>query len=157
MEINYFIRKAEKKDIYLTFDLSNDPVVRENSINSKEILWKDHLDWFGKKINDSNYIFYVIFDNKGEFIGQIRYEINNSTAVVSISITKNFRGKKLSIPLLIKTAKKIFKERDNIKEIHALIRPNNIPSIKSFQRAHYLFGKTTKINNEIFSVYILSR
>ena len=48
-------------------------------------------------------------------------------------------------------------EREDIKEIHALIRPNNIPSIKSFQKAHYCFSKITEINSEIFSVYVLNR
>jgi len=157
MGINYFIRKAEKKDIHLVFDLSNDPLVRENSIDSKKILWKDHLDWFGKKINDSDYVFYVILDDKGEFIGQIRYEINNKIAVVGISITKKFRGKKLSVLLLNETARNLFKEKESVNEIHALIKPDNIPSIKSFQMAHYLFKKNTWINGEVFSVYILNR
>lgn len=157
MEINYFVRKAEKKDINLIFDLSNDPLVRENSINSKKILWKDHSDWFEKKINDSDYVFYVIFDDKGEFIGQIRYKINNNIAVVSISITKNFRGKKLSAPLLNKTARTLFKEKENVNEIHAMIRPDNIPSIESFIMAHYLFKKNTWINGGVFSVYVLKR
>ena len=157
MGINYFIRKVEKKDIHLIFDLSNDPLVRENSINSKKILWKDHLDWFRKKINDNDYVFYVIFDDKGEFIGQIRYEINNKIAVVGISITKKFRGKKLSVPLLNETARNLFKEKESVNEIHALVKPDNIPSIKSFQMAHYLFKKNTWIKGEVFSVYILNR
>jgi UDP-2,4-diacetamido-2,4,6-trideoxy-beta-L-altropyranose hydrolase len=157
MKINYFIRKAEKKDVHLIFDLSNDPLVRENSINSKKILWKEHLNWFEKKNNDSNYVFYVVFDDKGKFIGQIRYEINNNIAAVNISITKNFIGKKLSVPLLNDTARTLFKENENMNEIHALIKPDNIPSIKSFQKAHYCFSKITEINSEIFSVYIFNR
>jgi len=157
MKKNYVIRKAEKKDIYLIFHLSNDPVVRENSINSKEIQWKDHFDWFEKIIIDSDYVFYVIFDNKGELIGQIKYEINNNIAVVSISITKNFRGKKLSVPLLKDTARTFFKEKENVNEIHAMIKPDNIPSIKSFQMANYRFEKNTLINSEVFSVHILNR
>lgn len=157
MGINYLVRKAEKKDIHLIYDLSNDPLVRKNSINSKKIPWKEHLNWFEKKINDKNCVYYVIFDNKGEFIGQIRYEINNNTAIVSISITKYFRGKKLSVPLLKDTARLLFKEKENVNEIHALIKPDNIPSIKSFQMAQYVFKDNTLIDGEVYSVYILNR
>ena len=157
MDINYLVRKAEKKDINLIYDLSNDPLVRKNSINSKKIPWKEHLNWFEKKINDKDSVFYVIFDDKGEFIGQVRYEINNNTAIVSISITKYFRGKKLSVPLLKDTARLLFKEKENVNEIHALIKPDNISSIKSFQMAQYVFKDNTLIDGEVYSVYILNR
>jgi len=157
MDIKYLVRKAEKKDINLIYDLSNDPLVRKNSINSKKIPWKEHLNWFEKKINDKDSVFYVIFDDKGEFIGQVRYEINNNTAIVSISIAKYFRGKKLSVPLLKDTARLLFKEKENVNEIHALIKPDNISSIKSFQMAQYVFKDNTLIDGEVYSVYILNR
>ncbi len=42
------------KDVY---ELANDSVVRQNSFNSNEIKYDDHIKWYLNKINNKDCIF----------------------------------------------------------------------------------------------------
>jgi hypothetical protein len=63
------IREATQDDVKIVFDLSNDPVVRSNSIRPGLIDWDEHQRWFAKKILDKNCIIFLAFKPEGEFIG----------------------------------------------------------------------------------------
>ena len=131
--------------------MSNEKIVRQNSLHTKDIRWEEHVEWFNKKIKGYNHFFFVAFSDSNEFIGQIRYAIENDVAEVSISITKEFRGKNLSVKLLKDTSDIIFKKRKMLKKIHAYIKVKNIPSTKTFERAGYIFKKKVKrLNTEQF-------
>ena len=45
------IRLATPDDCKRVFDLSNDPIVRANSIHSETIKWEEHCVWFQKHIH----------------------------------------------------------------------------------------------------------
>ena len=157
MEINYIIREAETRDSRFIFDLSNEKIVRDNSIKKRKIDWEEHIKWFNKKLNDNNYEFFVIYDEHNNFIGQIRYEISDDKAVVSISITKNFRGEKLASKILADSATILFRNREKIERVFAYIRKENIASLRAFEEAGYIFEKSLNINNENYKLYILSK
>ena len=71
------IRQARdsKNDCDLVLSLSNDPLVRSNSFNTKPIEYADHCKWFEKTLADKNTLFFLSFDDDAEkkFIGQIRF------------------------------------------------------------------------------------
>lgn len=150
----FYLRPALKNDAKIIYDLSSDPAVRENSINTKPIEWKEHLDWFDKKLGDRNHLFLLVFSKKEEFIGQVRGAMEESSAVISISISAPFRGKNLSSKILISASKRIFDYFDTVERIKAYIKPENISSIKSFLRAGYVYCSTERINNEDFNLYL---
>ncbi len=54
------IRRAEPKDCLAVYNLSNNPEVRTQSINSDAISLDDHKRWYNHKINDPKGLFYVI-------------------------------------------------------------------------------------------------
>lgn len=157
MEINYIIREAKTRDSRFIFDLSNEKIVRDNSIKKRKIDWEEHIKWFNKKLNDNNYEFFVIYDEHNNFIGQIRYEISDDKAVVSISITKNFRVEKLASKILADSAAILFRNREKIERVFAYIRKENIASLRAFEKAGYIFEKSLNINNENYKLYILSK
>jgi len=157
MEINYIIREAETRDRRFVFDLSNEKIVRNNSIKKRKIGWEEHIKWFNKKLNDNNYEFFVIYDEHNNFIGQIRYEISDDKAVVSISITKNFRAEKLASKILADSAIILFRNREKVERVFAYIRKENITSLRAFEKAGYIFEKSLDINNENYKLYILSK
>jgi len=156
-KIKFTIRKAHRRDMELVFLLSNDPVVRQQSIHPEIIPLEKHVEWFSRKINDPDYIFLVVYDQNKQFIGQVRYEINKNSAVVSISISRNFRGKGLAVPLLKKTAAKVFKMKPEVKGITAYIKPENIVSAHSFIKAEYAFRRQVLINETFYHLYTLKR
>lgn len=90
---NITVRKAKSSDCDLIFKLSSDPYVRSMSISKKEILYRDHIRWFHDVLKDKNIVIYVCETFDGEFIGQIKFNLTEDFAVVSISIDEKFRGK----------------------------------------------------------------
>lgn len=138
MQIN--IRKAEAKDIHDVFDLSNLHNTRKYSINTKKILWRDHLIWYDKVLKNDSIVLYIITDDKNVFLGQVRYNIQFKYAEISISLIDEVKGKGLGIDILLKIQEMIKKDK-NINSIRAIIKNENKPSIRLFERAGYKFVK----------------
>ncbi|MBI1938243.1 MAG: UDP-2,4-diacetamido-2,4,6-trideoxy-beta-L-altropyranose hydrolase [Ignavibacteriales bacterium] len=155
-EKSFYIRRAVQDDSKIIFDLSNDPSVRVQSINQNQIEWEEHQKWFSKKLTDNNYIFFLVFDKEDNFIGQVKFELGKETAVVSISLTQDFRGIGLSKKILIDAAARIFSSH-NIKNIIAYIRPENTASIMGFKSAEFKSIGRETINGESFLKYVLER
>lgn len=152
-----YLRRALDSDATQVFNLSNERSVRINSIDQTPIKWQEHLQWYSDKINNEHSIYLLAFNGSDEFVGQVRFDLREDDAVISISINKNFRGKGLSSPLLIKSSFQLLKDRPNIKSILAYIRPTNTASIKAFLSATYFYSHEELIKEERYSVYKLAR
>ncbi|UOQ48297.1 bifunctional UDP-2,4-diacetamido-2,4,6-trideoxy-beta-L-altropyranose hydrolase/GNAT family N-acetyltransferase [Gracilibacillus caseinilyticus] len=135
----YKIRKAVDLDIFNVYNLSNDPIVRYFSLNQQEISWKEHVHWYEKVLTKTNLLFYIIENNKSEFFGQIRFEIDKDFATISISLTDNCRGKGLSLSFVFESIKKMRKECPTVTKIVAYIKKDNEASKKVFERAGFNF------------------
>jgi len=152
----FYLRSAADVDSQKVFDLSNDPVVRGQSINPNTIELGDHKKWFSEKIKKEDYIFLLAFDKKNNFIGQVRFDINKVDAGVSISIVNEFRGKGFSKKILKEACTKIFSEMD-ISTITAYILPNNTASINGFKSAGFIQNDESIINEKRFLKFILNK
>lgn len=152
----FYLRNAAYMDSKIVFELSNDPDVRINSIHKGGIDWNSHQEWYDEILGRKNYIFLLAFDKNDNFIGQIRFEIKDTTATVSISLTKEFRGKGLSKNILKEACAKIFLD-ENVADITAFILPNNSASIKGFVSAGFIQNGEKEIFNEIYLKFILDR
>jgi len=146
------IRDVNLNDVNLLFDWANDELTRKNSFNSNEISFKEHEQWFTSKLKNSNSLFFIGMINSSP-IGLVRYEVGEENTIVSISIDKNFRGKKLAPSLLKEAAMSYFKI--NKKPILAYIKKENIASVKSFEKAGYTFYSKEKVNNIDSYIYKL--
>ncbi len=153
----FYFRKAGDKDSTLIFTLSNDRLVRANSINQDVIKWATHLDWFSGKLLDDDCYFLLAFNNTDNFIGQIRFDVKGYYAEINISLEKAFRGKGFSKNLIFNSSYKCFREKRNVGYILAYIRPINTPSIKAFTKAGYHFFQKEVVKGEELLVYKLSR
>ena len=139
--MNCKIELAKKTDARDIFNLSNDNAVRRNSFNTSQIPWNDHIIWFNNKIQSQDCIYYVIRDDAGQFIGQVRFDKSESEKehdgwVISISLCKEYRGKGLGTMLLKNSTQKAI-EFCEIKKIYAYIKEINQASLKSFFNAGY--------------------
>lgn len=156
-EKKIYLRPFSKDDIKRIYELSNDPLIRENSISNEKIKWEAHVNWYKKKLADDNYIIFLAFDIDDRFIGQVKFEIENDKAIISISITEHFRGKGLAIELLKITIKKFFSNYSSINLIIAYIKPVNISSIKGFEKAGFKFKEDEILKNRVYKKFILKR
>ena len=135
------IRKVEntEKDCKLVFALSNDPSVRENSFNKEKIEYSNHLRWFGKAVSDINLLFFLVFDGD-DFVGQIRFKRESEQAeecVISLSITEQFRGKRIALQFLDLGMQELKKTWPIIKNIVAEVKAENRASNKLFESAGF--------------------
>jgi len=149
------LRKVIFEDALDTFNLSNDDLVRRNSFNSEKIKWENHLIWLKKKLEDENSIYFAVVDALDKFYGQVRFDIDpkNKTAIINISLIKNIRGIGLSPIIIDKAVNELLKIK-SIKLIKAYIKDKNIPSIKSFEKANFVFLDKLIIKGFKSKVYI---
>lgn len=140
MSEKFCIRDVNIKDITNVFDLSNDDVVRQNSINKEKIVWENHVNWFNNRIKKTEEPFYIVESLNGDFIGQVRIENRNEENVVSVSITKDYRGKGLCAEILKEAVNK-----SGMINFTAYIFKDNISSVKSFEKAGFNFVIETEI------------
>jgi UDP-2,4-diacetamido-2,4,6-trideoxy-beta-L-altropyranose hydrolase len=146
---NYFenylsLRKAEKKDIYSIYELSNDTDVRQNSFNTDKIEIENHITWFTNKIVDKNCLF-LIAEIKCNFVGKVRFDINGDAAVVSISLIRRFRGLGAGRILLQKAMDFLRSAMPYVLFVRAYIKKENIHSKRLFEIAGFLFVKESTI------------
>ena len=140
------IRIANKEDGLLYYEWANEKAVRRQSINSGVISMNDHLKWFNERISDSECEM-LIFENENQVsTGQIRLQKkDDETYLIGISVDILERGKGLSYKML-EMASDYFFNLFPLKKIIAIIKQDNVPSIKSFKKAGYIYkaGKVVK-------------
>ncbi|MCF6349951.1 MAG: UDP-2,4-diacetamido-2,4,6-trideoxy-beta-L-altropyranose hydrolase [Flavobacteriaceae bacterium] len=152
--LNLSFIKANKSHLIQVFNWSNDNLVRKNSYQSQPILLENHSKWFNQKMKNENTLFLIAIINNNPG-GVVRFEIENTNAVIGILIDPKYRGQRLAIPFLIETAKIYFKTYK--KPIFATIKNSNIASIKSFKSAGYHYYKSIVIKTQKSSIYKLNK
>ena len=155
-EYNMTIRQARdsKKDCDLVFSLSNDPLVRSNSFNTKPIEYADHCKWFEKTVADKNTLFFLVFADESakDFVGQIRFNRESEASiecVISLSITEQFRGKHIACEFLELGIGELKKNWHNIESVVAEVKDENIASNGLFLKEG--FELISKVNTYRFS------
>lgn len=128
-------RLVNEDDVKLIYEWNNDPVTRANSHNTAKIEYADHEKWFAERIINEKLDFLLFSYNKIP-CGSVRIERKENENVIGIAIAPQFRGKKLATVILNK-AGEYFYAKHGRKEIAAYIKKQNLPSIKSFERAGY--------------------
>lgn len=138
--INAKLVKAKPSDVDLLFSWANDPLCRQNSFSSKMIEYNEHVLWFDKVLKDSDSIIYILYVDEIP-CGQIRLTINESEAIISYSVAKEYRGNNFGLIML----SLIEKECEAVKQIKTLsgyVKAENIASQKTFEKSGYSFEKT---------------
>jgi UDP-2,4-diacetamido-2,4,6-trideoxy-beta-L-altropyranose hydrolase len=132
----YDLRDVQYSDILFLYRLVNDPLVRANSINNKEIRFEDHRDWLLRGLQKSNRQHYVMCSKiDAAPYAQIRFDETCSYSgiiEIDLSIHSSIRGRGHAIYLLtegIARAKNYFL---SMKQFKAVVFKDNEPSNKVF-------------------------
>ncbi len=133
-------RKVTPQDSSLLFEWANDSEVRRNSFTTKPIELKSHEEWLNQKLNDPD-CFFLIGELHQIPYCQIRFEkqIKTRIAIISISISKDFRKKNLGSESIQK-AIQLFLDQNPDYRIDAHIRSENTASIKVFIKAGFVLN-----------------
>ena len=141
--------KAIKSDCDLIFELSNDPIVREASFNQEIIQYSEHCKWYKNSLANLNVLFFLIFTDmdEAEFIGQIRFKRDSERShecIISLSMTKPFRGKHIASQFLELGIKELSKNWSLINTVVAEVKEENAPSNRLF--SSYGFSLSSEAN-----------
>ncbi len=152
------LRRVRFKDALDIYELSNDPLVRRFSSDSRKIDWLHHLGWLKSQLENRNHIFYIASNSK-KFCGQVRFNIKPSMkdAVISISLHKDVRGLGLASQIINRSVKALFRVRKDVDAVRAFIREKNITSINSFEKANFRFSKNLNVDGNKSKLFVRRR
>ena len=142
------------EDCFLIMTWRNDPATMQNSYNQIPYLFNNFKKIFYEKYFE-NYIppLFATFENKKiAFIGSMNTN-EKDTIEISINIDPEYRGKKLSVPIIQHFLKFIHNNYSEINTIVAEIKEFNISSIKCFLKSGFLFKKKICKNNIFIHIY----
>lgn len=149
------LRRATAEDCHTIWIMANDPMVRQNSFSTDSIPWEVHQAWFKKTLSDQECVLLVVMQGQ-EVAGQVRFNINGSHSVISISVAKEMRGHGLGSRIIQLASQYIF-DAFPVELIHAYIKPENQTSITSFKKAGYVYSQMETIQNCPAMDFILSK
>ncbi|MBW2660706.1 MAG: UDP-2,4-diacetamido-2,4,6-trideoxy-beta-L-altropyranose hydrolase [Deltaproteobacteria bacterium] len=150
------LRRAQKNDCKLLWKWANDPETRAASFSPVSIPWEDHTHWFSSKLNSANCMMYIAMLDDGTPLGQIRYDIKQENAVISISIDSKFRNRGYGAVLIRKTSQRLFNEF-NVRKVHAYVKQENIASASVFTKAGFKKLELTTIHAQQATHFVLER
>jgi UDP-2,4-diacetamido-2,4,6-trideoxy-beta-L-altropyranose hydrolase len=150
------IRRVESGDFKTLWEWANDPLVRQASFEVTSIPWEQHLEWCIRKIADSSCFFNLVSFKSGDPVGQVRFDIENQEAIVSIGLAPGLRGRGLGLAVLLK-ATSLFFENSNSKNIHAFIKPTNHASMRAFEAVGFRWLEETQCKSQTANHYILNK
>lgn len=151
--MHFQVRRATSDDCRLYFEWANDPIVRQNSINQAAIPWENHWRWFAHKLKDEHTYLYLVY-LKNQAIGQVRFDIRHSEAIINYSVAASFRGKGLSKPLLHNAMHQLQEEAtQQIRHFKALVKPENTPSVKVFEKLDFIQKEKEEIQGEDYLIF----
>lgn len=125
------IRAAEEKDCQAIYEISNDPVVRQVSLNSAPIDLEHHTSWFEKQLKNPRLLF-LVAEIDGIVVGQVRFLIEKTSAEISISIASNYRKLGLGSQILSESMELLKKKFTEVNQVVATVKNGNTASNNFF-------------------------
>ena len=143
------LRQATIEDVIIFYKWVNDEINLRMSFSSDKISFEVHKEWFKEQLR-SREDFLLVLEIDNIPVGNVRF---NKEGVIGISLDKAFRGKDLGV-ILIKEGIKFIQSNTKLKEITAFIKKENIPSIRVFEKAGFIFDGDAVINKKECFRYI---
>jgi UDP-2,4-diacetamido-2,4,6-trideoxy-beta-L-altropyranose hydrolase len=150
------LRPAEHADCRMIWDWASDQDVRAVSFSGQAIGWEQHVQWFHAKLRDKNSIFFVATDLENVPIGQVRYDLAGTHAVVSVSLASRFRGKGYGTPILNMAAEELF-SKTVVTAIDAYVKPSNEASLRLFTKAGFSPGGPASVGGQFALHFTLQK
>lgn len=138
------LRQAKTTDCRLLWEWANDPLVRAASFSSDVIRWDQHVVWFTNCLASSQHFIFIGTVANDIPVGQVRFEIIQDKAVISVSLDQSTRGCGYASRLISLGANVLFRNTA-VVEIDAYIKPQNEASRRAFERAGFSELKPTVI------------
>jgi UDP-2,4-diacetamido-2,4,6-trideoxy-beta-L-altropyranose hydrolase len=150
------LRQATEADCQVLWEWCNDATVRAHSFESEAISFAEHRRWLARKIADPGCLLFIACNGGAAPLGQIRYDVKDGEAIVSVSVDEHVRGRGYGTEMLRVSAARMFAET-NVKAIHAFIKPGNIESLGAFARCGYRMIGSLSLHEQPATHWVLER
>lgn len=135
------LRRAEERDIPEIYEHLHRDYVKKYFTENEKREWENHKKWYKFLINSPYFLLYILEDSTGQFLGQLKFELDGETAILSIYLSKSIRGKGMGKAAILKGVKELSLYSENIEIILAYILEENEASIKTFEKSGFIFEK----------------
>ena len=130
------LRRFQPEDCELLWEWANDREVRASSFSGDIITRERHQEWFRARLADPNAFLFLALDLHNQPVGQVRYDIEERRALVSISLAAGFRRQGYGSILLARAVEELFRN-SSATAIDAYVKPTNEASLRVFTRAGF--------------------
>lgn len=130
------LRLAVKEDCRNLWLWRNNLKSRRNFFNTEKVPWREHKNWFLRKLKDPKAKVYIgMLDRKS--IGVMRFQKSRGCFKASVSLNPELFGQGLGTKLIGLGTKKLFKEISGNISVQAEIKKNNAISQRAFAKSGY--------------------
>ncbi len=141
------LRPAREEDCRMVWEWVNMPAVRSASFHSAPIPWNEHVQWFNARLGNGACRYYIAETTGKGPIGQIRFDLNGDSALVSVCLDPTLHGKGYGSALISKASRELLLGT-GITRLLAQIKPTNPASIRAFAGADFEAGPLLEINGQ---------
>lgn len=131
------VRPATEHDSEDVLLWRNDPLTRRMSHNSQPVRREDHESWFATSLKDPKRRFAVCEANSTK-LAIVRFDIKGDSALVSINLNPEERGKNLAKPCLQSAIEYLQSLEPGIRSLNAEIKQENIGSQRVFEQVGFV-------------------
>ncbi|WP_372713837.1 N-acetyltransferase family protein [Ilyobacter sp.] len=148
------LRKAEERDIPEIYEHLHRDYVKKYFSENESREWENHKKWYKFLINSPYFILYVLEELNGNFLGQLKFELDGETAILSIYMSKSSRGAGLGKKAILKGMEELALSCENTEIVLAYILEENEVSIKTFEKAGFSFEKEEEYHGIEHLLYV---
>lgn len=130
------VRAATAEDCHFYWTVNNEPSTRAQSISPDPIPWESHKRWYARHVDSAQTHLYIA-EVAGERVGVFRFDLSGNDSTISIALSPEHRGKGLGREI-IASGTRTNLANSAIKRVIALIRPDNVGSVRAFLAAGYV-------------------
>lgn len=131
------LRPATITDCRMLLDWRNHPSVRSRSFNQTPIPYEGHKAWFESKLKDDDCLFLIAEDNTGTAVGQIRFDKDGHTALISVAVAPEMTGRGIGTTMMRLACNAMNGKWHGIRAV-ALVKADNAASAAMFSKAGFI-------------------
>jgi UDP-2,4-diacetamido-2,4,6-trideoxy-beta-L-altropyranose hydrolase len=130
------LRSASSEDCRLIWEFANEEPTRAASFCESPIPWESHVNWFAQKLEDSLCTFLVATDERGNPVGQVRFDVDGDEATISTSLSSRYHGLGYGATVIRLAVSELLRSRP-VRRINAFVRSDNPRSLRTFVNAGF--------------------
>lgn len=134
---------ATERHVKEYWRINNDPSVRAVSFSAESIPWETHLAWYERSLESSQRKLYVTVELE-RVVAVSRMDILEESAEISLAVEPSCHGRGIGVWTIQQTGSAFKEAHPSIKKVRALVKAENIPSRRTFEKAGYTLSDTAE-------------